>query len=54
MMTEEEFMDIRQMHAEGMTYVEIAVETGYQRSTISDRIRNGGPLPNAAPTPTGC
>lgn len=45
MMTEEEFMDIQRMRAEGMTFVEIAEATGYHRTTISDRIRNGGPLP---------
>jgi transposase len=43
MMTGEEFMDIRQMHADGMTYLEIAQKTGYHRTTISEWIRKGHP-----------
>lgn len=42
-------MDIQQMHAEGMSYVEIAEQTGYHRTTIADRIRDGGPLPKRRP-----
>ena len=30
MMTQEEFMDVLAMRRRGMTYVEIAYETGYQ------------------------
>ena len=51
MMTQEEFMDIRQMRADGMTYVEIAEVTGYHRTTISEWIRSGGPPASRAPDP---
>ena len=51
MMTEEEFMDIRQMHADGMTSTEIAEVTGYHRATISKWFRTGGPPPKRAADP---
>lgn len=51
MMTQEEFMDIRQIRAEGMTYAEIADATGYHRTTISEWIRSGGPPASRAAVP---
>ena len=43
MMTQEEFMDVLAMRRQGMTYVEIADETGYHPATISRWVREGGP-----------
>jgi transposase len=43
MMTQEEFMDVKRMHDEGMTFTEIAEATGYHRTTIAKWIRAGGP-----------
>lgn len=42
-MTQEEFMDVKRMHDEGMTFTEIADATGYHRTTIAKWIRAGGP-----------
>ncbi len=49
MMTQEEFMDVVQMHAEGMTFSEIAEATGYHRATIAQWIKAGGPPPKRRP-----
>lgn len=46
MMTQEEFMDVKRMHDEGMTFVEIAEATGYHRTTIAKWIKAGGPPEN--------
>ncbi|HEY2564849.1 MAG TPA: IS21 family transposase, partial [Acidimicrobiales bacterium] len=43
MMTQEEFMDVKAMKRQGLTIREIAEETGYHPSTISDWLKNGGP-----------
>jgi transposase len=43
MMTQEEFMDVKAMKRQGLTIKEIAEETGYHPSTISDWLKNGGP-----------
>jgi hypothetical protein len=52
MMTQEEFMDVKQMRASGMTYAEIAEKTGYHRTTIAKWIKAGGP-PVRMTTPFG-
>ena len=49
MMTQEEFMDVMAMKRQGITIKEIAEETGYHPSTISNWLKNGGP----PPTPRG-
>jgi transposase len=43
MMTQEEFMDVKDMRASGMTYAEIADKVGYHRTTIAKWIKAGGP-----------
>ena len=43
MMTQEEFMDVLAMRRAGMTFTEIAIETGYHPATISKWCREGGP-----------
>lgn len=43
MMTQEEFMDVLAMRRQGMTYTEIADETGYHPTTIAKWVREGGP-----------
>ena len=43
MMTQEEFMDVLAMKRVGMTYTEIASETGYHPATIAKWCRQGGP-----------
>ena len=48
-MTQEEFMDVVQMHAEGMTFSEIADATGYHRATVAQWIKAGGPPPKRRP-----
>jgi transposase len=45
MMTQEEFMDVLAMRRQGMSFVEIAKETGYHPATISKWVREGGPPP---------
>jgi transposase len=45
MMDQEEFMDVLAMKRSGMTYGEIAAETGYHPATISKWCREGGPPP---------
>jgi transposase len=42
-MTQEEFMDVLAMKRAGMTFNEIAAETGYHPATISKWCREGGP-----------
>lgn len=49
MMTQEEFMDVKDMRASGMTYAEIAEKTGYHRTTIAKWIKAGGPPEQRAP-----
>ena len=36
-------MRIKDLHAQGWTIVEIAEETGWHRTTVSDRLKNGSP-----------
>jgi hypothetical protein len=43
MMTQEEFVDVKEMYAAGMTLSEIADATGYHRTTIAKWIADGGP-----------
>ena len=43
MMTQEEFMDVKAMKRQGLSIKEIAEETGYHPSTISNWLKNGGP-----------
>ena len=43
MMTQEEFMDVMAMKRQGLSIKEIAEETGYHPSTISNWLKNGGP-----------
>jgi len=43
MMDQEEFMDVLAMKRAGLTYAEIAAETGYHPATISKWCRGGGP-----------
>lgn len=49
MMTQEEFMDVVRMHAEGMSFTEIAEATGYHRTTIAQWVKAGGPPPKRRP-----
>lgn len=42
---------MKRMHAEGMTFTEIAEATGYHRTTVSEWIRNGGPPPKRQTAP---
>lgn len=49
MMTQEEFMDVVRMHAEGMSFTEIAEATGYHRTTVAQWINAGGPPPKRRP-----
>ena len=49
MMAQDEFMDVVRMHAEGMTFSEIAEATGYHGTTIADWIKAGGPPPKRRP-----
>jgi transposase len=43
MMTQEEFMDVMAMKRQGLSIKEIAAETGYHPSTITNWLKNGGP-----------
>lgn len=45
-------MDVVGMHAEGMSFTEIAEATGYHRTTIAQWVRSGGPLPKRRPAAT--
>jgi IS30 family transposase len=49
MMTQEEFVDVKEMRDAGMTYAEIAEKTGYHRTTIAKWIKTGGPPERRAP-----
>ena len=49
MMTQEEFMDVVGMRAEGMSFVEIAEATGYHRTTVAQWVKDGGPPPKRRP-----
>jgi transposase len=48
MMTQEEFMDVMAMKRQGLSIKEIAEETGYHPSTISNWLKNGGPTEKRA------
>ncbi len=43
MMTQETYVNINDLHEQGWTISEIAAETGWHRTTISDRLKNGPP-----------
>lgn len=49
MMTQENYVNINDLHQQGWTISEIAAETGWHRTTISDRLKNGPP-PTERPT----
>ena len=49
MMTQEEFMDVKEMRDAGMTYAEIAEKVGYHRTTIAKWIKARGPPGRRAP-----
>ncbi len=43
MMTQENYVKIKDLHAQGWTIKEIAEETGWHRTTVSDWLKNGPP-----------
>ena len=43
MMTQETYVNINDLHAQGWTIQEIAEQTGWHRTTVSDRLKNGPP-----------
>ena len=43
MMTQENYVNINDLHAQGWTIREIAEQTGWHRTTVSDRLKNGPP-----------
>jgi transposase len=43
MMTQENYVNINDLHAQGWTIQEIAEQTGWHRTTVSDRLKNGPP-----------
>ena len=45
MMTQEEYMDVVALRAQGFTITEIAEELGYHPATISGWLKTGGPPP---------
>jgi transposase len=49
MMTQEEFMDVMAMKRQGLSIKEIAEETGYHPSAISNWLKNGGPTEKRSP-----
>ena len=49
MMTQETYVNINDLHKQGWTIQEIAEETGFHRTTVSDRLKNGPPA-EARPT----
>ncbi len=51
MMTQEEWMDVRALHAAGWTIVQIADHVGYHPATVSGWLKRGGPPPKRE-TPT--
>jgi transposase len=50
MMTQEEFMNVKVLHAAGWSIVQIAERVGYHPATVSAWLRNGGP-PGKRQTP---
>ena len=42
-MTQENYVNINDLHAQGWTIQEIAEQTGWHRTTVSDRLKNGPP-----------
>jgi len=49
MMSQETYVNINDLHKQGWTISEIAAETGWHRTTVSDRLKNGPP-PTERPT----
>jgi transposase len=45
MMTQEEYMNVKALHAAGWTIKQIAEHVGYHPATVSGWLRNGGPTP---------
>ncbi|HYN51501.1 MAG TPA: helix-turn-helix domain-containing protein, partial [Thermoleophilaceae bacterium] len=43
MMTQEEWMDVKALHAAGWTMAQIAEHVGYHPATVSGWLRQGGP-----------
>ena len=43
MMTQENSVNINDLHGQGWTSQEIAEQTGWHRTTVSDRLKNGPP-----------
>ena len=52
MMTQENYVKIKDLHAQGWTIQEIADETGWHRTTVSDRLKNGPPPEQRATAPS--
>ncbi len=52
MMTQENYVNTSDLHAQGWTIQEIAEETGWHRTTISDRLKNGPPPQQRVSEPT--
>ena len=49
MMTQETYVNINDLHAQGWTICEIAEKTGWHRTTVSNRLKEGPP-PESRPT----
>ena len=45
MMTQEEYMDVKALHAAGWTIRQIAEHVGYHPATVSGWLKAGGPPP---------
>ena len=45
MMTQETYVNINDLHKQGWTIQEIAEETGWHRTTVSQRLKEGPPPP---------
>ncbi len=43
MMTQENYVKIKDLHTQGWTIVEIAEETGFHRTTVSKYLKSGPP-----------
>jgi transposase len=52
MMTQENYVKIKDLHAQGWTIVEIAAETGWHRTTVSDWLKNGPPAEQRETAPS--
>lgn len=43
MMSQENYVNINDLHQQGWTILEIAAETGWHRTTVSTYLKNGPP-----------